>query len=98
MFIILYRWRIKPQLEQQFIDSWTEVTKFYREIFGSLGSRLHRGNDGLFYGYAQWQSAEQREKAFQNMPELPAGAKMREAIDESFPEIQLEVISDFLIL
>lgn len=98
MFIILYRWRIKPQLEQQFIESWSEITKFYREIFGSLGSRLHRGDDGLFYGYAQWQSAEQREKAFENMPELPARANMRQAIEESFPEIQLETISDFLIL
>ncbi len=98
MFIILYRWRIKPEFEQQFIDSWSEITEFYREIFSSLGSRLHRGDDGLFYSYAQWQSADQREKAFENMPELPARAKMREAIEETFPEVQLEAVSDFLIL
>ena len=98
MFIVIYRWRIKPEFERQFIDSWAEVTAFYREIFDSLGSRLHRGNDGIFYSYAQWRSAGQREQAFENMPELPARAKMRESIEETFPEIQLETVSDFLIL
>jgi hypothetical protein len=63
MFIALYRWKIKPELEQQFIESWSEITAFYRENAGSLGSRLHHGSDGLWYGYAQWPSAEKREAA-----------------------------------
>lgn len=96
MFTVLYRWRIKPGFEKQFIESWSEITDFYVENFDSLGSRLHRGNDGLFYAYAQWKSAEQRENAFKNAPKLEAGIKMREAIEESFPEIILEIHSDFL--
>lgn len=96
MFIVLYKWRIKPQFEQQFITAWTEITSFYRETFGSLGSRLHRGDDGLFYGYAQWQSAEQRAEAFRIIPNLPARAKMREAIEETLPEVILEPLADFL--
>ena len=98
MFTILYRWRIKPEKERQFIESWSEVTAYYRENFDSLGSRLHRGDDGIFYSYAQWKSAEHREKAFANLPNLPAREKMREAIEESFPEIRLEIVSDYLIL
>jgi hypothetical protein len=96
MFIILYRWRIKSGLENQFIESWSEITEFYVKNFDSLGSRLHRGNDGLFYAYAQWKSAEQREKAFNNAPKLEARTRMHEAIEESFPEIILEIQSDFL--
>ena len=98
MFTILYRWRIKPEKERQFIESWSEVTVYYRENFDSLGSRLHRGDDGIFYSYAQWKSAGQREKAFANLPNLPAREKMRESVEESFPEIRLEIVSDYLIL
>ena len=97
MLTFLYRWRIKPGKEAQFIEAWSEITAFYRENFDSLGSRLHRGDDGLFYGYAQWKSAEQRENAFAGSPKSDAGAKMREAIEESFPEVRLEILSDYLV-
>lgn len=97
MFVILYRWRINPEKEAQFIEGWTEITAYYRENFDSLGSRLHRGGDGIFYAYAQWKSAEQRENAFQNSPTFEAGKLMREAIEESFPEVRLEILSDYLV-
>ena len=98
MFIFLYRWRIKPEKEAQFIEAWSEITSFYRENFNSLGSRLHRGDDGIFYAYAQWESAEQRENAFAGSPKSEAAAKMREAIEESFPEVRLEILSDYLVV
>jgi Uncharacterized enzyme involved in biosynthesis of extracellular polysaccharides len=98
MFIALYRWRIKSELEEQFIEAWSEVTAYYRENHDSLGSRLHRGNDGLFYGYAQWKSADDRRKAFEQSPNLEARAKMREAVEETFPETILETLSDYLVM
>ena len=97
MFVALYRWRIKPELETQFIEAWSEITAYYRENFDSLGSRLHRGDDGIFYAYAQWKSAGQRENAFQNTTKNEAGTIMREAIEESFPEVRLEILSDYLV-
>lgn len=98
MFIALYRWRIKPEREAQFIEAWSEITALYRENFASLGSRLHRGSDGFFYGYAQWTSAEHRARAFENLPKTEAATKMNEAIEERFPEIRLEMLADYLIL
>jgi hypothetical protein len=97
MLVFLYRWRIKPEREAQFIEAWSEITAYYREHFDSLGSRLHRGDDGIFYAYAQWKSAEQRENAFSNSPTSEAGMKMREAVEESFPEVRLEIVSDYII-
>ena len=97
MVVFLYRWRIKPEKEAQFIEAWSEITAYYRENFDSLGSRLHRGDDGIFYAYAQWKSAEQRENAFQNSTKSEAGKRMREAIEESFGEVKLEITSDYLI-
>lgn len=98
MMVFLYRWKIKPDLERQFIDSWSEITAYYRENAGSLGSRLHKGSDGFWYGYAQWKSAEDRSAAFENRPTHPAREKMQEAIEESFDEICLEPAADHLIL
>ena len=97
MFIILYSWKIKSDKEQQFIDAWAEITEYFRLEFNSLGSRLHRGNDGNFYAYAQWASEEARENAFTKSEKIEAGRKMAEAVIERFQPIQLEMISDFLI-
>jgi heme-degrading monooxygenase HmoA len=100
MFVVLYRWRVKPNLESQFVENWSARTAYLREKYDSLGSRLHRGNDGIWYSYAQWKSAEQRTQAFALEANIisEASQKVQEAIEETFPEIQLEIVSDFIIL
>lgn len=97
MFTVLYRWRVKLELEQQFVESWSEITEYYLNNFeGARGSRLHRGSDGFWHGYAQWESDEHRQNAFKNRLDSPAREKLFEAIEESFPEIRLEIVADFL--
>jgi hypothetical protein len=100
MFVVLYRWRVDPKFEQQFVENWSARTAYLQEKYDSLGSRLHRGSDGIYYGYAQWKSIEQRERAFESESSNTSESveKMREAIEESFPEIALETVSDYLIL
>ena len=99
MFVVLYRWRVKPDFEQQFVENWSGISSRLREKYDSLGSRLHRGSDGIWYSYAQWKSAEQREQAFASEAGKysEASEKMKDAIEESFPEILLETIADYLI-
>ncbi|MFM7295693.1 MAG: antibiotic biosynthesis monooxygenase family protein [Planctomycetota bacterium] len=87
-----------PGTEAAFIEAWTQVSQDLKRK-GSLGSRLHRGPDGVWYSYAQWPSAESRSAAF----ELPSGtpaasAVMRDAIAERLPEIVLESVSDLMVL
>lgn len=100
MLIVLYRWRVKPNFEAQFVKNWSARTAYLRETYNTLGSRLHRGDDGIWYSYAQWKSAEQRENAFaleaNNLSE--ASQKFQAAIEETFPEIKLEIVSDLLVL
>ena len=97
MEVFLYRWRLVEGLEGQFTEAWTEVTRFYREECGSLGSRLHRGDDDVWYAYAQWRSADDRDSAFAGERLTESGAQMKAAIKESFPVVRLEIVSDLLV-
>ena len=94
-FIVLYRWKLRPGSEDLFIEAWTAATRRLLSA-GSLGSRLHRGNDGIWYSYAQWPSEEARRNAFS----APSGAdtrqRMASAILDEYPEVVLESISDHL--
>ena len=100
MLVVLYRWRVRTDYERQFVESWSAITAHLQENCNSLGSRLHRGGDGLWYGYAQWKSVEERERAFTFDSETVSEASrtMRAAIVESYPETLLDVVADFLVL
>ena len=98
-FALLYRWRLHPGKEASFVSAWSRLSELFLSEHGSLGSRLHKGSDNIWYSYAQWPSAEAREKAFSGPPVDPAAARqMEEAIAESFPALVLESVADFMVL
>lgn len=98
-FVVLYRWKLYPDAEASFVEAWSRISELLLEQRGSLGSRLHRGSDGLWYSYAQWPSAEARSKAFAAGPvDSKASSQMRAAIAEEFPEVVLESCADFIVL
>ncbi len=77
-FIVLYRWRLHAGAEHAFVAAWSRVSAVLRAERGSLGSRLHRGSDGIWYSYAQWPSAQAREQAFA-LGSVDAGSESRDA-------------------
>lgn len=96
-FAVIYRWRLHQGKEHEFISAWTRISELYYLHHGSLGSRLHRGSDGIWYSYAQWPNAEARTLAFKSPSADPeASALLKTCIAESFPEIVLEPVSDLL--
>ena len=97
-FSVLYRWRLHPGKEEQFVQAWTQISYSLLHERGSLGSRLHRGDDNIWYSYAQWPSEEKRRLAF-SIPAVDAEAsiKMRDAIADNFPEVVLKSVSDLMI-
>lgn len=99
MVIYLYRWKIKAEKESQFIKAWSYVTEQLRARSGSLGSRLHLGDDGLWYGYAQWPSVQVREaSSLSDEKIIEARELMKDATIEMLPDIILNPVSDFLII
>ena len=96
---ILYRWRLHPGREQEFEHAWATVTRHLHAHHGSFGSRLHRGDDGLWYAYAAWPSLEHRAAAFEaDGPDqvAAAGRSMQDCVAESFPDIRLTPTCDLL--
>lgn len=96
-FIVLYRWRLYLEQEASFIAAWSNVTVRLRAERGALGSRLHRGEDGLWYAYAMWPNASARAASFAlGSVDREASEAMRAAIAETLPEVILEVVADYL--
>lgn len=98
-FVVLYRWRLHVGAEAAFVEAWSRVSALLLAERGSLGSRLHRAEDGWWYSYAQWPSVEARERSVAAGPvDAEARRRMQEAIAESLPELVLEPVSDFLVV
>jgi hypothetical protein len=95
--VVLYRWKVHPGTEESFIKGWSKATELLLER-GSFGSRLHKGPDEIWYGYAQWPSNEVRLKAFAEPGNPEAGKLMKDAIAERLPEIVLDCVADYLVL
>ncbi|SFL20915.1 antibiotic biosynthesis monooxygenase family protein [Lysobacter sp. cf310] len=96
-FCAIYRWRLHLGTEQTFVEAWSRVTQLLRAERGSLGSRLHRGPDDLWYSYTQWPSAAAKAEGLARPSvDADAWARMRACIAESLPEVILEPVADFL--
>ena len=54
MFAVIYRWRVIAGREAQFEAGWRAGTERIAAEFGGWGSRLHKGEGGVFVAYAQW--------------------------------------------
>lgn len=98
MFIVIYRWCLKPGTETEFAAAWAERTRAVISGEGGLGSRLHRAADGRFVAYAQWPSRAAWEAFMRTTaPPSPAGTLMRSCIESSEEPLGLDVVCDLLL-
>jgi RimJ/RimL family protein N-acetyltransferase/heme-degrading monooxygenase HmoA len=95
---VIYRWRVKPGMEAQFAEGWSEGTAAIHERCASFGARLHRPRDGdVWVSYARWPDEASRKACFKNNDFRQLGfAKMREAVAETLPETALDIVDDQL--
>jgi heme-degrading monooxygenase HmoA len=97
IFCAIYRWRLHPGTEDKFVQAWSQITELLRAERGSLGSRLHRGPDNIWYSYTQWPSAAAKADGLAQPSVNPAAwQQMRDSIAESLPELVLELVADYL--
>lgn len=95
---VLYRWRAKPGMEDQFRRGWVSGTKAIEERCGSFGAALHQAGDGTFWSYARWPDEATREACFEDGSIFsdPGFGQMSEATAETFEEIPLDLTDDLL--
>nr|MEE4268397.1 antibiotic biosynthesis monooxygenase [Candidatus Krumholzibacteria bacterium] len=97
-FAVIYRWRLRKGLEEQFQQAWATITELFMAERGALGSRLHCADDGTWVAYAQWPNRQAWEKSRALGPADPsASALMAEATAESFEPILLAPVQDYLV-
>ena len=106
-FMVIYRWRLNPGKEQQFLDCWTRNTPIIAERCGGLGSRLHRAEDGTWLATGN-EELVRYALGHKVMPRLEVrrrpgwrteaeGRRSAEAVAETFPRILLEPVADLLV-
>lgn len=54
MLVVVLEFDVIAGMECQFREAWVETTEIIYQNFGSLGSRLHQSDNGMFIAYAQW--------------------------------------------
>ena len=71
MFVVIFEFVVKSGFEEQFLETWAKTTQGIYVFKGSLGSRLHRDQNGAFIAYAQWPD----ELAFRNAQSITMSAE-----------------------
>jgi len=97
-FTVIYSFKVIEGREDSFINAWTELTKLIYEYEGSYGSRLHKVDNILFIGYAQWPDKDGWKHSGDKLPETASKLRkqMRESCSEIKTEYEMNVVQDLL--
>lgn len=93
MFVAVYRWRLKPGMEDQFVDGWERVTRAIWRSCGSCGSRLHQCSDDTWLAYARWPDAATRDACEHEEPE---DTGLCDAVADHFEDVLCTMVRDLL--
>lgn len=102
MFAVIYRWKTREGLEEDFERGWHLGTMAISRDLGGLGSRLHRIGRGEYFAYAQWpdeESYQRNRDARMPYDNDEARALYTRALEDSETEVIIagDVIDDLLV-
>ncbi len=86
MFAVIYQFKVKENMRSEFINAWKQLTQLIYEYEGSLGSRLHKQNDGVYLAYAQWPDKDTWKNSGNKLPD--SANKIRRIMRESCTKIE----------
>ena len=97
MFIVIYEFIVKDDMEEEFAAAWLEVTRGIYKYYGSHGSRLQKDKSGKYIGYAQWPDRETWAHDWSADTRLePARTTMRSCLHAVNTVYETNVVSDYL--
>lgn len=89
MIAVIYRWRVRAGMEQDFIAAWARATETLKPL-GGYGSALFKQDDGLYCAIARWPDAEARLTAFAQVDDASILDAMAACVEERFAPIVME--------
>lgn len=99
MFVAVYEFDVKDDMEQTFVDAWLELTMGIYEKYGSYGSRLQKDKSGVYIGYAQWPDRDTWARDWSEDTSLePSRNTMRSCLVGVRTVYEAEVVADYLQL
>jgi len=98
MFVVIYKFEVKENMNSEFLKAWEELTDLIYEYEGSLGSRVHFERENVYVAYAQWPDKGTWENAGSNMPENAeeVRSRMRNSCAKIETLYELECVKDLL--
>ena len=97
MFVAIYRWRLHPGREQDFITNWHRITRLGLAA-GSGGSSLFRDAHGHWVAIARWSSREARDRFLGQLEggddDADVVERARLAVLERLPAEELDGVLD----
>ncbi len=94
--VVIYRYRVNPDKAQDFVAAWSRLAEVNREHYGTLGSRLHQGDDGIYYAYSRWPTRAAFDASEERPAQTAARALMSSAITERLSAIHMDILADYL--
>ncbi|MDQ6780455.1 MAG: antibiotic biosynthesis monooxygenase [Candidatus Eremiobacteraeota bacterium] len=95
MFTVIYRWRVKPGADAEFLRLWHVRTEKIRGQGVSFGSRLHQEEDGTYCAIALWPSRADWEAPGLPLPDDTQDAEgFRASLAFTLPPLTMDVIDD----
>lgn len=105
MFVVIYRGYLKPSYEHEYCAAWKTVANYFIKHRGSLGSSLHKAEDGMWLAYSRWPDKKTRDASWGDHANNDFPDEVKSAIttlkncidtDRELPEIQLDMVEDLL--
>lgn len=94
-FTVVYHFKVKPGREAEFEKHWTQGTERFVSERGSLGSRLVRQAEGVYFAIAHWPARAGWEDKRPLSPEHAENLKNMAACTESISTLATgDVVSD----
>jgi quinol monooxygenase YgiN len=109
MLAIIYRFHLKPEQESHYQSAWDILTDYFIKCRGSLGSALHKSENGLWIAYSRWPDRATRDASWSESAVLDSFSEtVRKAIQvmqeikkenenlEQYEELTMNLIYDKL--
>lgn len=73
MIAAIYRFHLQPDQVETYKQHWDNLTNYFIDYCGAIGSCLHQGDNGLWLAYSRWPDNQTRQNAWPGDGEINPG-------------------------